>query len=257
MKARGRYTLAAVSVIVATALVLNIGCTPGMERLRHPPEEVAVTTGGTWSSMIYLTRTDSGILAVDLGWMGGASRLRGALASLGATSADVRAVLITHSHRDHIAAWTQVKGATFYMSAPESTLFVGAAEHRGSMTRFVESIRRSNLPAPGELRVRTFTQDTVLVFGGDTVRAFPIPGHTAGSTAYLVHNRLFVGDAVNMLPIVGFRKARRMYSDDVDRSTASVRALWERLPVDSTRIVCTAHGKCAPDTEALRRASLQ
>lgn len=245
-----------VTVIPATMLVLTVGCSPGMEALRRPPAETAVTTSGTWSSMIYLTRTDSGVIAVDLGWFGRDDVLDDALRSLGASGTDVKAVFLTHSHRDHVAAWERLRGATFYLSAPESSLFVGASSHSGPLTRFVESVRRTKLPAPGELRIRTFSRDTTIVFGRDTIRAYSVPGHTAGSGAYLVRDRLFVGDAVNMLPVVGFRKARWLYSDDVARSTASVAALWHRLPPDPGRIVCTAHGKCTRDTPEFREAAL-
>ena len=227
-----------------------------MQWLRHPPVETAATTTGLWSSMIYLARLDSGVVAVDLGWVGSEGVLSDALFAMGASAADVRWVFLTHSHRDHIAEWRRVSHATFYLSAPESALFVGGAMHRGPFTRFVERLRPTPLPAPGQLRIRTFSRDTSFVFGRDTVRAFPVPGHTAGSAAYLVRRRQFVGDAVNMLPIVGFRKARWIYSDDVEQSTASLRALWSKLAIDSTRIVCTAHGKCAVDSPALREAAL-
>ena len=245
-----------VAACAGVALILTVGCTPGMDALRHPPVEVAASTSGIWSSMIYLTRVEGGIVAVDLGWVGSEGVLREALASMGATPADVRSVFLTHSHRDHIAGWRRVSHATFYLSAPESALFVGATEHRGPLTRLVEHLRRTRLPAPGQLRIKTFSSDTQFVFGRDTVRAFPVAGHTAGSAAYLVRGHLFVGDAVTMLPFVGFGRARWIYSDDVRQSTASVGALWKILAVDTTRVMCTAHGKCAPDSDALRAAAL-
>jgi glyoxylase-like metal-dependent hydrolase (beta-lactamase superfamily II) len=203
--------------------------------------------------MIYLTRTDSGVVVVDLGWFGGAGKLQEGLKALGARPEDVRAVLLTHSHRDHIADWRLVKGATFYLSAPESALFVGGAQHRGPLTRLVERMIRTDRPAPGDVRVHSFATDTTIVVGRDTVRTFLVPGHTAGSAAYLIRNRLFVGDAMTMMPVLGFGPARWVYSDDVGQSTASLEALWKRLPVDSTRLVCTAHGKCSADTEKFRR----
>lgn len=105
------------AVLAAAVVALSVGCIPGLEALRHPPVETAVTTSGVWSSMIYLTRIDRGVLAVDLGWMGSDAALREGLAALGATEEDIRFVLVTHSYRDHIGAWRRVRGATFFLSA--------------------------------------------------------------------------------------------------------------------------------------------
>lgn len=44
-----------------------------------------------------------------------------------------------------------------------------------------------------------FSKDTVFVFGRDTLHAFLVAGHTAGSTAYLFRGVLFVGDAGDLL----------------------------------------------------------
>jgi glyoxylase-like metal-dependent hydrolase (beta-lactamase superfamily II) len=54
----------------------------------------------------------------------------------------------------------------------------------------------------------------VFAVGADTVRAYVVPGHTAGSAAYLFRGVLFVGDAVTHTRAGGFAPARRGYSDD-------------------------------------------
>lgn len=232
--------------------------THGLEPIRHSRSEGVATTTGAWASMIHVTRVASGnVIVVDLGWSGDGVALREALASSGAVPAEVDMVLLTHSHRDHIAAWPLLRHATFVMAAAESATFVGGRAPGGPVARLADAILPPRLPRPGELVIRTFSRDTQFVLDRDTVRAYAIPGHTPGSAAYLVGDRLFLGDAMNMQPLAGFRRARWAYSDDVEQSTRSVRALWARLPVNPGRLVCTAHAKCAPDGEGLRQAALR
>src|SRR5688500_9725774 len=86
------------------------GCTYHLAELAEPGRAVAFTTTGPWRSMVCAARTDSGVMVVDLGWAGAGHRLRGKLRGLGVAPADVTDVFLTHSHRDHIAAWRTVRG---------------------------------------------------------------------------------------------------------------------------------------------------
>jgi glyoxylase-like metal-dependent hydrolase (beta-lactamase superfamily II) len=235
-------------------MLLLAACTYNFELLRRQPRSYAVTTAATWASMIYVARTDSGVIVVDLGWMGAEEKLAHALRHVGATPGDVVAVFLTHSHRDHIAAWPSVRGARFYLGQPEVDLFLGRARHRGPLTRLTERLKATRLPRPGEVTVIGFSKDTAAIFGGDTVRAYLLPGHTAGSAAYVVRRTLFVGDAANKWPLSGFRGARWEYSDDVEQSRASMRSLWQRLTGVPVEILCTAHAKCARFDQRLREA---
>src|SRR3712207_6998395 len=49
--------------------------------------------------------TDSGVIAIDLGWGEAGWALRRRLRELDAAPEDVTDVFLTHSHRDHIGAW--------------------------------------------------------------------------------------------------------------------------------------------------------
>ena len=228
--------------------------TRGLERIVDPPRAAAVTTSGAWSSMIYLARTDSGIVAVDLGWWGAGDALDRGLGQLGATRDDVRTVFITHSHRDHIAGWSLLPRARFVVAAPEADLLFGRALHRGWLPRLADRIRAPSLPPAHVLPLTTFSSDTTFVFGADTVRAFPLRGHTAGSAAYVIRGILFAGDAVNYRPLYGWRGARSEMSDDVARSRTSLRALWPRLASLEVTTLCSAHAKCGALDAEMRRS---
>jgi glyoxylase-like metal-dependent hydrolase (beta-lactamase superfamily II) len=70
--------------------------------------------------------------------------------------------------------------------------------------------------------------------------------------AYLFRGILFGGDAINWRPGSGFQGARPEFSDDIEQSGESLRALWRRLPPERVRIMCSAHGKCALSDSAMR-----
>jgi glyoxylase-like metal-dependent hydrolase (beta-lactamase superfamily II) len=203
--------------------------------------------------MIYVARTDSGIVAIDLGWVGYERLLPSALEGLNARPADVTHVFLTHAHRDHIAAWPLVRQARFVIGAAEVPMFTSDSGYAGWAARMSDQINDYPRPAQGELSLLPVSSDTAIVLGRDTVFAFPVPGHTPGSMAYLFRGILFGGDAINWRPGSGFQGARPEFSDDIEQSGESLRALWRRLPPERVRIMCSAHGKCALSDSVMRQ----
>ena len=245
---------AAAAAMLAAALA---GCAPASLReasraLEVPGASALATTNGPNASMIYAARTSAGVVVVDLGWVGADGALRDALARLGAAPRDVVAVLLTHGHRDHTGAWRAVKGATFFVGAGEAPRLRGERMPDGWIPRLADRLRPPRLPRPGEVTVRAIDADTALVFGADTVRAFPVPGHTAGSAAFLVRGVLFVGDAASA-GRGGLRPARAGYTADRARARTSLARLGREAAPYAPTLVCTAHARCAPSTAELWR----
>lgn len=238
---------------IALASVLWLAaCNSVHPELALGPASAIAMTGGPNTSLVYVARTDSGIVAIDLGWWGHERAIAGALQRLGARPTDVKHVFLTHTHRDHIAAWPMVRQAHFHLAAAEYPLLVGRASHRGWMVRWAERFKDSALPKAGELDVRTFSRDTTYVIGRDTLRAYIVPGHTAGSAVYLFRGVLFVGDAATHSMFRGFRSAKAQFSDDPALAAENLGKLWPRLPITGIRALCTAHAECAVVTPALR-----
>jgi hydroxyacylglutathione hydrolase len=238
---------------VLAALLLLAGCTLNLRQVQEPPRSLALATAYPWNSMVYLARTEAGVVVVDLGWHGAEGALRRGLRRMGATPDDVAAVFLTHSHRDHVAGWRAVRGARFHVAAAEVPLLESDSHHSDLPSRVAEEVIGNPAPWHGEVEVLGFGSDTAFVFGRDTVRAFPVPGHTPGSAAYLLRGVLFVGDAVAYSYLTGFRPAFGVFTDDPERGRASLAALWARVEPHRPRWVCTAHAKCAPADSAFVR----
>ena len=250
--AAGRRTCV-VPCTVLLALILLVACTRAIAPLQVPRQADVALSGGSTTSMIDLARTNDGVLAIDLGWWGHSRSLAQALDRLGASATDVRWVFLTHSHRDHIAAWPEFRRARFFVGAAEDSLLVGATKHEAIVPGLSERVKPSGLPREGELDLHAFSGDTTFVIGNDTLRAFLVPGHTSGSAVYLFRGILFLGDAVTYTWWGGFAPAKRGVSDDRRVAASNLEKLWQRLPEGAVRYACTAHARCSAFNERFLR----
>ena len=243
---------AALVPLVAGALACSsAACSRAVAPLVTPGQSAVALTGGPNTSMIYLARTSAGVVAIDLGWWGYRHALSRALRTLAATPGDVRFVFLTHSHRDHVAAWRSVRHARFYLAEPDLSSLTVSARHKGWIPRWADKLKPTPLPGPPDLDLRTFTRDTTFLFGHDTLHAYLVPGHTPGSVVYLFRGVLFVGDAMTYSRRTGFATAKRGFSDDPERGASSLADLWRRLPAGGVDYLCTAHARCARFTPEL------
>ena len=240
-------------LLLALMAPLLGACTLHAARVRTPTAE-PIPTAWPWQSFIYAARTEAGVVVFDLGWYGAGGALERGLARIGARPEEVTHVFLTHSHRDHIAAWRSVRQARFHLHEAELDLFLGRTVHADLPSRAAAALLPAAGPSASDLTLRPFGADTAWVLGADTVRAFRVAGHTPGSSAYLFRGILFVGDAIRRTPLVGFGPALPIFTEDVARSETSLVELFARALPHGVEWVCTAHAKCArPDERFLRK----
>ena len=177
----------------------------------------------------YLVRADrdaTDTVVIDPG--DDASKIERTLDSLGATCA---AILLTHSHYDHIGALAELAeatGAPVWLPEGERDVF-----------------RRPQNFFPG-VSIRPYGGDATFLSGGETVDAAGVcfqvrhvPGHSPGHVAYYADGHLFSGDVL----FSGSVGRTDLPFGDWDTLLDSIRTLTDAYPPET--VVHSGHG---PDT---------
>jgi glyoxylase-like metal-dependent hydrolase (beta-lactamase superfamily II) len=151
-----------------------------------------------------------------------------------AQNGPIAGVFLTHLHLDHVMGLPDVPGDVPIYLGP------GETEHTDWTTWLMRGSFDDLLAQKGALQEWGFgddTQQVIDVFGDQSVFAIAAPGHTEGSTAYLVRSTtgpvLVLGDASHTA--WGWQNGVEpgSFSHDVElsaRSLARLKALVERHP---------------------------
>jgi glyoxylase-like metal-dependent hydrolase (beta-lactamase superfamily II) len=163
------------------------------------------------------------VVLIDAGMDATGAAILAELARRGLGPDAVSAVFITHGHGDHIGALGLFPAAAVYALEAEVPLIEGRASPTSPMGRVMPS-------APTGFTVtETLADGDEVVVGDVTVRVYAVPGHTAGSAAYLVNGVLFLGDSGQVEASGELRPAPWLVTDDRAQNRASLRALAARL----------------------------
>ncbi|WP_459546685.1 MBL fold metallo-hydrolase [Nocardia sp. X0981] len=228
--------------------MLERNVTDGVHRLAHAEVNV------------YLVEDDDGVTVVDTGLPATFRRITAALRELGRTPAEVRAVLLTHAHFDHIGSARRVHeewGVPVH--AHEGDRFLAAHPYRyqreRNPLRYPVEYPRS-LPVLGKMALAGafFVRglgDTVAMEAGARLavpgrpRVVFTPGHTWGHCALHLSERdaVISGDALVTLDPYTGGKGPQIVSGaataDSSRALASLAALADT----GARSVLPGHGQ--------------
>lgn len=157
---------------------------------------------------VYLLETDDGLVLLDTGFPGRAKNVLEALRALGRVPADVRHMVLTHCHPDHIGNAAELKretGATVWAHPVDAPLIeTGTTGRRpmhaspGLRNRIVVKLIGGAVKQVEPVKVDRLLED------GDTPPFAPdmtvihVPGHSAGQIALLWHRHggiMFPADA--------------------------------------------------------------
>jgi len=135
--------------------------------------------GGKWSPS-YVFDTGDGLLLLDTGFPKGGYFMFRNLHDLGFDPRDVRWILHSHGHYDHIGmtrALVEMTGAKTYIGAPDRDYVNGKVD----LTWAKELGGSYDEPFEPDVLVN---DGDVLVFGSLKIRCAAAPGHTPGTMAY-------------------------------------------------------------------------
>jgi glyoxylase-like metal-dependent hydrolase (beta-lactamase superfamily II) len=115
----------------------------------------------------------------------------GALSRLGLGRENVKTIFLTHGHRDHVAGVPLFPDAQVMALSEEVDVAEGRTSPGGPIMRI--------LPVrPTGVKINRALHDGEVVnVGTAKVQVFAVPGHTAGSAAYLVNGVLLLVDAAD------------------------------------------------------------
>jgi glyoxylase-like metal-dependent hydrolase (beta-lactamase superfamily II) len=123
---------------------------------------------------LYVVRAPDGPICIDAGWR--RQQAARGFRELGLRTPDVRAVFLTHTHRDHAGCLSLFPEADVYVSTHEAHSRTVAGQ-----------------------RVHAVADGQVVTAAGCRVKALEVPGHTAGSLAFIVEgSMLFTGDTLSL-----------------------------------------------------------
>lgn len=200
-------------------------------RVKGPHGVVGVMAQGSYAWVV--PAGDGEVVIIDAGQDPSATALR---AEVG--SRKVRAILLTHAHSDSSAGVDAFPDAELVHGPGEGQLLRREALPKGWLASWLA--RSSPKPRLPESVVEA-TDGQELVFGPAHFRVTHVPGHTAGSVAYLWRDVVFVGDGVLVQP--QWMLMPSPFSDDDVQAKASLGAL---LPLAFDRMV-DARGGMASD----------
>jgi len=185
----------------------------------------------TRGSRAYLILDDE-ITLIDAGSPGSGFRILEAMRELGRSPEDIKQIVITHYHVDHVGGLAELQN---YVPA-KTGVHLAEAPHVESgeplpnpfihplLAKITEPFLLRNDPGAARVDVQLSDGDVLPGLGG--MRIVHAPGHTAGSISIYFPNRgvLLVGDAMQykfgrlMLP-------SRLFTQDMEEAGESIRKL--------------------------------
>jgi len=189
---------------------------------------------GTYDLSTYLITTDAGHILINTGFVETVPQIVEGIEKLGFKPSDVKILLATHGHIDHVAGFAQLKkltGAQMWMSEADAVLLEDGG---ASDFRFGDGRTQSFEPVRVDRRLKD--QDTIAL-GGVTLTAHHHPGHTKGATSFTLtvgengrDYRVVIANLGSINPgvtVAGMPKYPAI-TDDYARTFAAQKA----LPVD-------------------------
>ena len=199
-----------------------------------------------------------GITIVDTGLPGYAGQVDKALARIGRSRADVRGVILTHGHIDHVgAADVFAGGGARVFLHPDDVRLARNPRTNKTNSSVVPYLRWPATAAfighcvvQGAVRPRPMPPSEPLVDGAVVdVPGAPcvthVPGHTDGSCVleFREHNVVFVGDALcTASPKTGVSAPPQLQSRASNKDSEQALRSLDRMAGISSRLVLPGHG---------------
>jgi glyoxylase-like metal-dependent hydrolase (beta-lactamase superfamily II) len=150
----------------------------------------------------YVVESSDGLILIDTGLDSDARQLKSQMARLGLDWRKSRAILLTHVHGDHCGGAEHLRtatGAKVYAGQADAPFLRAGGPREAVFSTFYMP---DHAPHPTTVDVALQGHES-MSFGNVRVRVLGAPGHTPGSTCYLVERAglrlFFAGDVIQRL----------------------------------------------------------
>ena len=203
------------------------------------------TFTGLLVGRVYLIDDPDGLTIIDTGLNHAAAKILRQLRAAGHKASDVRRILITHAHPDHVGGLPALRAATgaqVIASAGERPVIEGripvprpAPAQLSSLNRLVRMPVTTFKPTPVD---RIVEDGEVLAEALGGLRVVATPGHAPGHLAFWQPQArlLFCGDV--LMHLGGLRLPIAAATVDMAENRRSIRTLAALNP----RMICFGHG---------------
>jgi len=201
----------------------------------------------------WIIRSGRGAALVDAGFDGFAPRVAWGLRHMGLAPSDLKLIIITHAHVDHIGALSDIvrgTGAAVAVHELEAE-YVRTGQPlmpRGLTPRGRITVALGNRH-PEALRVRAVEPKVIvrneldLAPWGLAGRVVETPGHSPGSVSVVLEDgRAYVGDLV----VNSFRPMLPLRTSCFGDSPEEMPVSWRKVLDLGARVICPGHGRSFP-----------
>jgi hydroxyacylglutathione hydrolase len=248
-----KFFLVIAVVLAALAVGAGVGLRAGRTKFgavtEVKPDFVAVTNSGFITLFAARVAPGPHVVVFDSSLDPQARPVDALLGALHASRDDITDVFLTHGHYDHVAGAGVLTKAKLHLGAADVALAAGQVNPEMLLPTLLGKLLATppvtiNAPMTGATTFEVGAAEPTKV-APKTVKAFPVPGHTPGSFAFLYDGVLVVGD------IMMFKEGRlvtppRVFDPHPAENTASILSLKKQLANETVDVVCTAHGGCTP-----------
>ena len=202
-----------------------------------------------------------GAILIDAGMPGKFNEFSKGLKNAGIHPEEIKAIVITHCHWDHIGCAKKIKDMTaakvVVQKYEKNILTKGEPLMPPAVTRwgkilgvFVNSLSRKFSIEPCEVDIVIEEEDYSLEQFGIKGKIVFTPGHSRGSISVLLDSGdAFVGDmAMNGLPLTIGPKLP-IFAEDI----SAVKSSWRKLMDKGVKTIYPAHGKSFPVSKLIKK----
>ena len=199
------------------------------------------------TSNTYLIVEPDGLTLIDTGMPGSARKILAYLRSIGKVPAQVRTVILTHQHVDHVggaAELAALSGAEVIAHPVDTPAIEGTAARdlpSGPLSLVFRAVLMPRLRPVRVTRQVTAGETLPILAGDGGLRVIETPGHTLGQIALYLPGRrlLFAGDTYRHTAQGEITIPFKVFNYDSPRTLASLASLHE-YAIDSS---LPGHGK--------------